>query len=181
VSWAADGSASPAVVVPYDPQWPVIFATLREVADAALAGVPHVTEHVGSTAVPGLDAKPIIDIDVVLPDRAGVRPAVEALARAGWRPEGDLGVQGREAFAPPENLPYHHLYVVVSGNRAHRDHVDLRDFLRSHPDHAARYAQLKHDLEHLLATDRVAYTEGKATLITKFLNEARNHSDPSSA
>jgi GrpB-like predicted nucleotidyltransferase (UPF0157 family) len=173
VSWATDGSASPAVVVPYDPRWPVIFATLREAADNALAGIPHVTEHVGSTAVPGLDAKPIIDIDVVVPDGAGVGPAVQALARAGWQPEGDLGIEGREAFVPPEDLSYHHLYVVVAGNRAHRDHVDLRDFLRSHPDHAARYAHLKHDLEHLLATDRVAYTEGKAAMITEFLNEAR--------
>jgi GrpB-like predicted nucleotidyltransferase (UPF0157 family) len=159
--------------VPYDPRWPVIFAALSEAADAALAGVRHVTEHVGSTAIPGLDAKPIIDIDVVVPDGTGVRPAVEALARAGWQPEGDLGIEGREAFAPPEDLPYHHLYVVVAGSRAYRDHVDLRDFLRSHPGHAARYAQLKHDLEDLLATDRLAYTRGKAAMITEFLNEAR--------
>src|ERR1700722_8530419 len=80
-----------AVVAEYDPQWPEVFRWLRDRADAALAGVPHVTEHVGSTAVPGLDAKPIVDLDVVVPDAAGVGPAVAALAAAGWEHQGGLG------------------------------------------------------------------------------------------
>jgi GrpB-like predicted nucleotidyltransferase (UPF0157 family) len=165
--------SAPAVVVPYDPHWPALFETLKAHADAALAGVPHVTEHVGSTAVPGLDAKPIIDIDVVVPSAGLAGPAAGALAQAGWGPEGDLGVTGREAFTPPAGLPYHHMYVVVAGSKPHRDHVDLRDYLRAHPAEAARYARLKHGLAGLLRTDRVAYTEGKAELITGFLRQAR--------
>lgn len=73
-----------------------MFGELRDRVDAALVGVAHVTEHVGSTAVPDLDAKPIIDLDVVVPDDAAVGAAIEALAAAGWRHQGDLGIKGRE-------------------------------------------------------------------------------------
>jgi GrpB-like predicted nucleotidyltransferase (UPF0157 family) len=164
---------APAEVVAYDPRWPTVFEALRARAEAALAGIEHIIQHVGSTAVPGLDAKPIIDIDVVVPAADVVGPAVDALARAGWRPEGDLGITGREAFAPPADLVYHHMYVVVVGSSAYRDHVDLRDFLRAHPAEAARYAELKHRLAGLLGTDRAAYTDGKAEMITEFLGQAR--------
>lgn len=129
------------MVTAYDPRWPALFEALRDRADAALTGVAHVTEHVGSTAVPGLDAKPIIDLDVVVPDKAAARAAVKALADAGWQHEGDLGITGREAFQPHGDAVYHHLYVVVAGSRPHRDHIDLRDFLRTHPAHAARPSQ----------------------------------------
>jgi GrpB-like predicted nucleotidyltransferase (UPF0157 family) len=90
---------APAVVVPYNPLWPAQFEALRALADVALGTIPHVTEHVGSTAVPGLDAKPIIDIDVVVRSADVISPAAEALVRAGWQHEGDLGIPGREAFA----------------------------------------------------------------------------------
>jgi len=91
----------------------------------------------------------------------------------GWRHQGDLGIEGREAFAPPADGAYHHLYVVVAGSQPHRDHVDLRDFLRAHPAQAGRYGELKHHLAGLLATDRLAYGEGKAELIAEFLHQAR--------
>jgi GrpB-like predicted nucleotidyltransferase (UPF0157 family) len=111
-----------AQVVPYDPAWPGLFSQLRDRVDTALAAVPHVTEHVGSTAVPGLPAKPVIDLDVVVPDETAAETAVRMLAAAGWQHEGDLGIAGREAFRPPADAAYHHLYVVVSGSQPHRDH-----------------------------------------------------------
>lgn len=93
----------PTVVVAYDQQWPQQFETIRSQVDEALAGVEHSTVHVGSTAVPGLDAKPIIDLDVVILDHAAVPTAIGALAAAGWQHEGDLGVPGRDALRPPVN------------------------------------------------------------------------------
>jgi GrpB protein len=114
-----------AIVADYDPRWPGLFERLRDRLDAALAGVAHVTEHVGSTAVRGLAAKPIIDVDIVVANQAAVGPAAKALAAAGWRHEGDLGIKGREAFLPPADAAYHHLYLVVAGSRPHRDHIDL--------------------------------------------------------
>ena len=163
----------PAVIAEYDPRWPGEFERLRDLLDAALTDVTHVTEHVGSTAVRGLAAKPIIDADVVVADESAVGPAVKALAAAGWRHEGDLGIKGREAFLPPEDVAYHHLYVVVAQSRPHRDHIDFRDFLRMHPGHAARYAALKRQLAVLLETDRGAYVRGKQEMITEFLRMAR--------
>jgi len=164
----------PADVVTYDPGWPGLFVELRGRVDAVLANVEHVTEHVGSTAVPGLAAKPIIDLDVVVPDEAAVGGAIEALAAAGWRHEGDLGIKGREAFLPPADVVYHHLYVVVEGNQPHRDHIDLRDFLRTHPVQAVRYSALKIRLAALLKTDRLAYSNGKSEMIGDFLRQARS-------
>ena len=161
-------------MVEYDPGWPGVFEWLRDRLDAALADVTHVTEHVGSTAVRGLAAKPIIDVDVVVSDETAVGLAVKALAAAGWRHEGDLGIKGREAFLPPADAPYHHLYVVMAGSGSHRDHIDLRDFLRMHPGHAADYATLKRELAVLLTTDREAYVRGKHEMITEFLRMARS-------
>jgi GrpB-like predicted nucleotidyltransferase (UPF0157 family) len=163
----------PAGVAAYDPQWPQQFEKLRSRIDSALAGVRHITVHIGSTAVPGLDAKPIIDLDVVVADQAAVAEAISALAVAGWQHEGDLGVPGREAFRPPASTIYHHLYLVTRGSQAHRDHMDLRDFLRAHPGEAARYARLKHQLAPLVQTDRTAYVTGKANLIAELLTQAR--------
>ena len=163
----------PAEVVAYDPGWPGLFRRLAERVDAALAGVAHVTEHVGSTAVPGLDAKPIIDLDVVVPDDLTAGAAVRALAAAGWRHEGDLGIPGREAFLPPPGLPYHHLYMVVAGSAPYRDHIDLRDFLRAHPLQATGYGRLKRRLAAHLGTDRRAYADGKSEMIQDLLRQAR--------
>jgi GrpB-like predicted nucleotidyltransferase (UPF0157 family) len=163
----------PAMVVAYDPRWPGLFGQLRDRVDAALAGVAHVTEHVGSTAVPGLDAKPVIDLDVVVPDDAAVHAAIRALTARGWQHQGNLGITGREAFLPPVDAVYHHLYAVVAGSQPHRDHIDLRDFLRTHPVQAARYSSLKRQLAALLRTDRSAYGDGKAEMISDLLRQAR--------
>ena len=162
-----------AVVTEYDPRWPEAFERLRDRLDAALVGVAHGTEHVGSTAVRGLAAKPIIDVDVVVADETAVGPAVKALAAAGWQHEGDLGIKGREAFLPPADAAYHHLYVVAAGSQPHRDHIDFRDFLRTHPGQAARYGALNRRLAALLETDREAYVDGKADLVAELLRLAR--------
>jgi GrpB-like predicted nucleotidyltransferase (UPF0157 family) len=144
--------------------------------------------HIGSVAVLGLDPKPIIDLDAVVADQLGVAPATRALVAAGWLHEGDLGVRGREPLRPPPGEIYHLLYVLTEGNQAHRDHLDLGDFLRGHTAEAAQYAALQHHLAPLLATDRAvatsashgipeltreasaAYTNAKADLIAELLN-----------
>src|SRR5271168_241502 len=102
---------NPVIVVDYDLQWAEVFAELRSTLAAALGGLAVAIEHVGSTAVPGLPAKPIIDIDVVVPSPAKVPEAIARLATIGYVHQGDLGIAGREAFASPPNTPAHHLYV----------------------------------------------------------------------
>lgn len=160
-------------VVEYDPTWPTAFERIKSGLEPALAGVATSVEHVGSTAIPGLAAKPIVDVDVVVADLDDVPRAIERLASLGYVHQGDLGVAGREAFRPPREGPYHHLYVVVDGSEPHRNHMDLRDHLRRHPEDACRYAERKRELASLLTTDREAYTNGKSDIIEAMLARAR--------
>ncbi|WP_427887436.1 GrpB family protein [Kribbella sp. GL6] len=163
----------PAEVVDYDPRWPLWFAEIRGRLAPYLAEFQHRVEHVGSTAVPGLAAKPIIDVDVVVPSAELVPTAIARLAAAGYVHEGDQGIAGREAFAlPPDAVHYHHLYVVVDGNKAHRDHVLLRDHLRADAADRERYAARKRELAHLLTTDRGAYVTGKGALVEEMIARA---------
>jgi GrpB-like predicted nucleotidyltransferase (UPF0157 family) len=160
----------PAEVVAYDPRWPQWFAEISAALEPYLGELPHVIEHVGSTAVPGLAAKPIIDLDVVVPSAELVPTAIERLVAAGYRHQGDAGIPGREAFAlPPDVAHYHHLYVVVEGNKPHRDHLLLRDHLRANTVDRERYAARKRELAHLLTTDRKAYVDGKGALVEELI------------
>ncbi len=163
----------PSLIVDYDPTWPAVFERLRARLEPVLAGVAASIEHVGSTAVPGLVAKPIVDMDVVVPRASVVPAAIEHLEALGYVHQGDLGVTGREAFRPPETGPYHHLYVVIDGSPPHRNHIDLRDYLRRRPDDAERYGARKRALAHLLATHREAYVSAKSGIIAELLARAR--------
>lgn len=174
---AADGLQRSAVVVDYDQRWLIAFEALREHLWPSVESLAVRIEHVGSTAVPGLAAKPVIDVDVVVGNEALVPRAVAALEALGHQHLGDLGIRGREAFSPVPGLPEHHLYLVVLDSPPHRDHLDLRDYLRSHPDQAQRYASLKRRLAHLLASDRDAYVDGKAWLVRELLARARSKLD----
>ena len=161
-------------VTAYDPTWPATFELIAQRVRALVSGLPVTVEHVGSTAVPGLAAKPIIDIDVVVSDPADVPGAIKGLEAGAYVHRGDLGIPGREAFDSPPDLPYHHLYVVVAGTKPHQDHVLLRDYLRAQPEAAGRYARKKLELAHLITADgREAYQQAKAELIGELLEEAR--------
>jgi GrpB-like predicted nucleotidyltransferase (UPF0157 family) len=165
-------------VVTYDPDWPHQFETIRRHLTPALVGIAAWIEHVGSTAVPGLLAKPIIDIDVVVREAADVPQAVERLEAIGYLHRGDLGVQGREALsetgAGPFTLAYHHLYVVVEGTKAHEDHVGFRDYLRAHPERAAAYGARKVEVAHLItAESRDEYVEAKSLSVEQVLQRVR--------
>jgi GrpB-like predicted nucleotidyltransferase (UPF0157 family) len=170
---SAGGQHAPADVVEYDPEWPGRFAGIRDRVTPALGAVEHRVEHVGSTAVPGLAAKPIIDVDVVVAE-PDVDRAVALLAALGYRHVGDLGIVGREALLPPAEEPYHHLYVVMDGSAALADHVDLRDYLVAHPAAARRYARRKYELAHLLDSDRDEYVRQKGDLVEELLRLARS-------
>src|SRR5271157_4573381 len=101
----------PVVVVEYDPGWPALFQFFRERLTGALGGIAAAVEHVGSTAVPRLAAKPIIDIDVLLASADRLPSAIACLAQIGYSHQGDLGIPEREAFLAPADDPLHHLYV----------------------------------------------------------------------
>ena len=161
-------------VVAYDAAWPVFFRSIKERLQALLVGSEAVIEHVGSTAVPGLAAKPIVDIDVVVASRADIPDAVRRLQSGGYIHRGDLGISGREAFDVPPELPYHHLYFVAAGRKPYLDHVLLHDHLRTHRDAAERYGRRKLEVAHLITVEsRQAYMEAKASIVEELLSVAR--------
>ena len=164
--------AGPIIVVDYDPQWPKTFETLRSRLAEGLGSLAVAIEHVGSTAVPGLAAKPIIDIDVLLKSASDFPLVVERLASLGYAHQGDLGIRGREAFAAPPGSPAHHLYVCPTECQQYRRHLAFRDYLRSHPEEAAAYGDLKRSLAACFREDRPGYTIAKSEFIESLLERA---------
>jgi GrpB-like predicted nucleotidyltransferase (UPF0157 family) len=165
--------SKPIEVMDYDPNWPVVFAEIAAHVRAAFADGPLVEiEHVGSTSILGLPAKPIIDIDVIVPGRADLPDAITRLATLGYVHQGDGGIPGREAFRSPPESPCHYLYVCAQDSAELRRHLTFRDYLRAHPLDAKRYGELKHDLAACHVTDIDAYVEGKTAFVEAVLAKA---------
>jgi GrpB-like predicted nucleotidyltransferase (UPF0157 family) len=158
----------PVVIHEYDITWPERFNALAARARSALEGIVVQIEHVGSTAVPGLAAKPVIDLDVAV-RRGQVPRAIALLETIGYVHDGDHGIEGREAFRWPAGEPRHHLYVMEEGATELRRHIAFRDALRSDPGLRDTYAALKRDLATRYRDHRAAYTTGKGALIAMVL------------
>ncbi|MEV6683090.1 GrpB family protein [Streptomyces erythrochromogenes] len=159
-------------VVPYSDDWPVRFERLAETLRAALRSVPDaVVEHVGSTSVPGLAAKPVLDVDVIVPGE-DVPAAVAALEAVGYVHRGDLGVAGREAFRAPDDDPARHVYVCTRGTLNVRNHLAVREVLRRRADLREEYGAVKLALAANPRMDMPAYLEGKTAVLQKVLAAA---------
>lgn len=128
-------------------------------------------EHVGSTAVLRLAAKPIIDIDVLLRSTADLPLVISRLAALGYGHQGDLGITGREAFLAPSRLFPHHLYVCPPDSRELARHILFRDYLRTHSEDAQAYAVLKPNLASRLSADREAYAQAMSVFLRRFSAE----------
>ena len=158
-----DDRFDPAVrIVDYDPSWPVRARQELDRVAEALGPVAVRLEHVGSTAVPGLAAKPIVDLQVAVVDPERLDDFVPPLERLGYlfapAPESpDYHFFGR----PPERPRSFHLHVGRAGSRHEARHLAVRDFLRAHPHEAAAYAALKRELVGRHPEDRLAYMAGK--------------------
>ncbi|WP_207496766.1 GrpB family protein [Aridibaculum aurantiacum] len=167
------------IIEEYSPNWASVFQQLRSIYLRHLADVVTDVQHVGSTSVVGLAAKPIIDIDLVIPNRENLVVVIKRLHLLGYDHRGDLGIKDREAFKRrSDHVPFdphirtwpnHHLYVCPSDSIALKNHLALRDFLFRHPAQATAYGELKKRLalEHPYDIDR--YIEGKTPFITGVL------------
>lgn len=157
-------------IVEYDPFWPGQFLSLRTSISEAVGPYALAIEHVGSTSVPDLAAKPVIDIDVVVkPD--DVQAAIQALAQLGYQHRGDLGIPEREAFLAPEGPIEHNLYVCPVGSEALANHLAVRDYLRKHPEEVLRYGELKIKLAQTCLDDIDAYIAGKSAFLGELLEK----------
>ena len=159
------------VVCPYDPLWPAAFLRIYQTLAPALSGLVEAIEHVGSTSVPGLAAKPIIDIDVVIQTPSDFEPVSKALETLGYQHRGDLGVPGREAFSytGKPDLMAHHLYVCPRDSNELTRHLAFRDYLRANPVAREQYAVVKQAAAQHHPHDIAAYIDEKSDFIQSVL------------
>jgi len=156
----------PILVAPHDQAWPDRFAQERLLLQSSIGewtvGGIH---HVGSTAVPGLDAKPIIDILVGVESLEASRPCFELLERLEYLYAPYLLTEMHWFCKPHPSRRTHHLHLVPKATPRYRDELAFRDQLRTKPDLADRYAALKRQLADRFPRDREAYTEAKSAFI----------------
>jgi GrpB-like predicted nucleotidyltransferase (UPF0157 family) len=154
-------------IMEYDPAWPALAAAeLRRIADA-LGELAVRLEHVGSTAVPGLAAKPIVDLQLSVADIGSRERYVAPLEALGYLFVPEPESPDYHFFArPPERPRTHHLHVCGAGSEHELRHLAVRDFLRAHAGEAVRYAALKRRLAARHPQDRLAYIEGKDAYVT---------------
>jgi len=155
------------VVLPYDRAWKAAFEAIKKELDDAIGTLIVGIEHVGSTAVEGMSAKPCIDIDVIIKDFSVLDDVVEGLGRIGYIHEGDLGIKGREAFrySGKTHLQTHHLYVCPQDSEELKRHITFRDYLRSHTEAVRRYSLVKERAAVLFPDDIDQYIKYKSPCI----------------
>ena len=154
------------VILPYDEKWKQDFVDIKNEIAEALGICALAVEHVGSTSVEGLASKPIIDIDVVVKP-GDVENAIGALKSIGYIHEGNLGIEGREAFSyeGKEHLLTHHLYVCPEDSTELKRHLAFRDYLRTHQAAREKYGNIKLEAAKLYPEDIDKYIEYKSPII----------------
>lgn len=161
------------IVLPYDERWAQDFLLIKDEIQDALGGLVQKIEHVGSTSVRGLSAKPIIDIDVVIKDYSIFDNVVSALNENGYQHEGNLGIAGREAFKyeGKSHLQKHHLYVCPQDSNELKRHIAFRNYLRAHCEAVREYSRVKEKGAGLYPNDIEKYMEFKSPFIEKIYRE----------
>ena len=161
------------IVESYNKDWKKDFEDIKSELMPELEGKVISIEHVGSTSVEGLSAKPIIDIDVVISDAKAFAEVKAAMERIGYNYEGDLGIPGREAFKyeGKEHLRKHHLYVCTKDAAELKRHISFRDYLRTHPEAVREYSRIKEEGAKLYPDDIDSYIEYKSPFIDGIYKE----------
>lgn len=165
----------------YKPEWATIFLELKSEYSKVLADCSVDIQHVGSTSVEGLAAKPIIDIDVIVEPDEDIEKVIKALETLGYKHIGDLGIKGREVMKNyTSDIPFtsekktwldHHLYVSKRGCLSLQNHLILRDHLRHHPEDVKGYSDLKKELAIRFKDDINSYVEAKTDFILNILEK----------
>ena len=161
------------VVVPYDEAWKNAFEEIKTEIEAEIGDLIIGIEHVGSTSVEGMSAKPCIDIDVIIKDYSVFGEIVRKLGAIGYIHEGDLGIKDREAFkyANKPHLMTHHLYVCPRDSEELHRHIAFRDFLRKNPEAVKKYSQVKETAAQLFPDEIDQYIAFKAPCIEELYKE----------
>ena len=154
------------VVVPYDEMWPAEFEKICSDIWPSIKDVAIAIEHVGSTSVKGLYAKPIIDMNIIV-ENGDLPIIIQRLAKLGYIHEGDLGTKGREAFKyeGKSHLMEHHLYVCPKDSAEHKRQITFRNYLRLHPEYCEKYSSIKIEMAKKFPHDIENYIKGKEPVV----------------
>ena len=157
------------VVLPYDAAWKTAFEEIKNEIEAEIGDLILGIEHVGSTSVEGMSAKPCIDIDVIIKDYTAFDEIVRRLGAIGYIHEGDLGIKDREAFkyADKPHLMLHHLYMCPQYSEELHRHITFRDFLRQNFEAVKEYSLVKEIAAELYPNDIDQYINYKSPCIEK--------------
>ena len=164
-------------VVPYNPHWPKMFEAEAKLIKKALGDNCIAIHHIGSTAIPGLSAKPVFDILPVVKSLSEVDRSVEAMERIGYEALGEYGIPLRRFFQKGGDWRTHHVHVFEKGNPAISLHLQFRDWLISHPDDAKAYQDLKLKLASKFPRDSERYVKGKEAFIQSIKTKIEKNSD----
>ena len=160
-------------VLPYDEGWKFAFLQIKNELEDAIGDCILGIEHVGSTSVEGLSAKPCIDLDVIIPDYSVFGTVIRKLAAIGYFHEGDLGIPTREAFGytGKPHLQNHHLYVCPQDSPELHRHLTFRNFLRSNPQAVQQYSSVKETAARLFPDDIDGYIQYKSPCIEELYRQ----------
>lgn len=155
------------VVLPYDRTWQSDFEEIKREIEGAIGDLMIGIEHVGSTSVEGMSAKPIIDIDIIIQDYAVFDAVVRRLEAIGYVHEGNLGIKDREAFkySNKPHLQQHHLYVCPEQSEELYRHITFRAFLATNPEAVKKYSAVKEKAAQLFPDNIEKYIEYKSPCI----------------
>lgn len=158
-------------LVEYDSRWPALFTAEEQRLRGVCGSLPLQFAHIGGTSIPGMRAKPVLDILVGRPPDTPSRDCIAALIGAGYEHRGEQEVPGREFFRRGRPRAYH-AHLVEIGSPLWRDYLAFRDYLRAHPDAAIQFADLKTALATRFPRDREAYINGKSARVREILQRA---------
>ena len=166
------------LILPYSADWNTHFESIKNVLDKCLQGLDYTIEHVGSTAVPGLAAKPIIDIDIVYKEFKTFQQIKQAIESIGYKYVGNQGIEDREVFKRVGTKQHevldtirHHLYVCSSDSPALKRHLITRDYLRNNEWAKAEYQQMKYALAEKAGQNQKAYAVLKEEQVNMFIDQ----------
>ena len=161
-------------VVPYNPQWKAAFETESRFIAAVLAENIVMIHHIGSTAIPRIYAKPIIDLLIEVKDLDLVTEKTSAIEKLGYEAMGEFGLIGRRYFRKenPPGIRTHHVHIYEVGSSEIKRHLAFRDYMTAHPQDAERYSKLKRELAKKYPQNIEAYMDGKDKLVKEIENKA---------
>ncbi|MET4654739.1 GrpB-like predicted nucleotidyltransferase (UPF0157 family) [Exiguobacterium sp. PvP048] len=153
------------IVTPYQSSWPEAFQQEKEQLETIFGGRLLAVHHIGSTSVPGLSAKPILDILPVVDSLDGIEAFDTAMEQIGYETKGEFGMSGRRYYRKGGDNRTHHIHLYADGNPEIMRHVVFRDYLRQHPEEVEAYSTIKERQAHQYPEDISAYIAGKDSFV----------------